>query len=324
MSGDGNGRSQSNDALLGELFEFCGSESLSEDGLRAIIERHGAAPNINDININNYAFFHEVCINERVTEGILRYLLEYFPNAVRAIAEEGQLPLHITCINFNVTLGMAQLLIDAFPDSLRHENKKGHTPLHVLCHNEHLDEGIKLRVLKLLLERCQESVRADTSEDLPIHIAAMSQSPEFCRVLIEAYPGSEQIIGSNGILPFHLACISNTVAAVKYLYQLYPESINVANSKGVYPIHFAIMGLRIRRLPKEGTKVMKFLLEFNPEDALSSTGHTPLHFACLDKNVTLNTVRLLTDAFPESLRHEDDKGHMPLTYASTILFWMTR
>ena len=83
--------------LLEELSEFCRSDSLSEDGLRGIIERHRITALNN--NITNYKFFHLACYNERLTEGVLRYLLEYFPNAVRATGEEGQLPLHNICRN---------------------------------------------------------------------------------------------------------------------------------------------------------------------------------------------------------------------------------
>jgi hypothetical protein len=36
---------------------------------------------------------------------------------------------------------------------------------------------------------------------LPIHHACTSHSPEFCRVLIEAYPGSERITDVDAILP---------------------------------------------------------------------------------------------------------------------------
>ena len=88
MSERGNNNSQSNDdTLLEELSQFCGSESLSKDGLREIIEKHGCAPN--DPNINNYDFFHWACCNERLTKGILRYLLKYFPVAVRHADERG-------------------------------------------------------------------------------------------------------------------------------------------------------------------------------------------------------------------------------------------
>src|SRR6056300_1652927 len=120
-----------NKLLEEELTEFCRSDSLSLDGLCEIIE-HGCTPN-NDPNINNYEFFHEACDNEKVTEGILRCLLEYFPTDVRDDEEEGNLPLHLICHNKNVTLGMVQLLVDAFPDSLHHEdNNGGWMPLHVL------------------------------------------------------------------------------------------------------------------------------------------------------------------------------------------------
>jgi len=222
-----------NSKLLEEaLTEFCQSDSLSLDGLREIIERHNAAPlpnNNNNNEIDNYYdFFHDACYNEKVTEGIIRYLLEYFPNAVRAIGEEGRLPLHVICRNKNVTLGMVQLLVDAFPDSLHHEIKNGCMPIHQLCRNNDLDDGEGgLKILELLIMRYPESVRRTATQSgmFPLHFAARHQSPEFCRLLIEAYPGSERMTMGNGALPFHRACAWNTVATAKYLYQLYPESI---------------------------------------------------------------------------------------------------
>ncbi len=101
MSDRGISSSQSNDALLKDLSEFCRSESLSEDGLREIIGRHNCANN-NDQNIDYYQFFRRACRNERVTEEILRYFLEYFPNAARHANKTGRLPLHLICGNKNV------------------------------------------------------------------------------------------------------------------------------------------------------------------------------------------------------------------------------
>ena len=83
--------------LLTELSDFCKSDSLSEGGLREIIQRHNWTPNReiierhdapdnDDPSINDdHAFFLEVCRNEKVTEGILRYLLENFPGAATFI-----------------------------------------------------------------------------------------------------------------------------------------------------------------------------------------------------------------------------------------------
>ena len=312
MSGAGNNSSQSVGALLENLVEICRSDYLSEKGLREIIGLHGCAPN-NDSNIN-YEFFLEACGNERVTEKILRFLLKYFPNAARAIEEEdGFTSLHIICENKHVTLGMVQLLIDAFPESVRHESKDRCMPIHRLCNNEDLDEEIGLEISKLLLEKCPESVKQTTTTygTIPIHLAAMRQSPEICRILIEEYPGSERIRPKCGTLPFHAACQCNTVATAKYLHQLYPESINVANNNGHYPIHCTIRGLKNRSNPNDGIEVVKFLLKCNPH-LLSSSGKTPLHVICGNKFVTLNIVQLLIDAFPDSVRHEDNKGRMPL------------
>jgi ankyrin repeat protein len=131
--------------MFENLIEFCRSESLSEKGLREIIGLHDFN---NDPNIKSYRFFRSACHNERVTEGVLRYLLKYFPAAVRHTDSDENLPLHYLCNNKNVTLGMVQLLIDAFPESLRHEDDTGWLPLHELCNNENLNEEVGLEILK--------------------------------------------------------------------------------------------------------------------------------------------------------------------------------
>ncbi len=316
MSGDGNSSNQSLGALLEELSECCRSESLSEDGLREIIERHNWAPINNDPNITNYKFFHWACYNERVTEGILRCLLEYFPNAVRHAGEGGTLPLHTMLVrNKNVTLNMVQLLIDAYPDSLSHESNSGRVPLHSLCYNNQ-NVDVVLDVLKLLVERCPESVRHVTRDGmLPIHIAAMKQSSEFCRVLIEAYPGSEQITRDRGMLPFHLACSRNNVATVKYLYQLYPESINVADNNGMQPIYHVMMGIHLREDdPANIIEVAQFLLDCNPNVAQQKTrdklplrwfyGYALQMFSnenTRQLNACLRIVQILYDVYPEAI-----------------------
>jgi ankyrin repeat protein len=332
MSGAGNNSSQSVGALLKELSECCRSEFLSEDGLRAIIERHNnchAAPKFDDPS-HKYIFFYQACFNEKVTEGILRYLLECFPNAIRFIPDYdffskacrnqsvtegilrclleyfpkavrytdilgGELPLHYICLNINVTLVMVQLLIDAFPESLRQENDKGRIPLHKLCLNNNLDDDdVGLGILKLLLERCPESLRHTSNRgSLPIHAAAMNQSLEFCRLLIEAYPGSERITNEYGVLPFHFACALNTVATAKYLYQLYSESIHVADNDGRYPIHFAIKGLKRRKgNPETAIEMVQFLLDCDPDVVLQKhQGAFPLYWVCVWA-IDANTVRL--------------------------------
>eukprot|EP00984_Skeletonema_dohrnii_P023520 scaffold12609_cov132-Skeletonema_dohrnii-CCMP3373.AAC.5 len=92
---DNNNSSQSDESILAkELYELCSSDSLSEDGLREIIERYGLNDNR---HVSDYSFFIAACANERVTEGMIRCLLEYFPAAAMATDETGWMPLHYTC-----------------------------------------------------------------------------------------------------------------------------------------------------------------------------------------------------------------------------------
>lgn len=217
---------QSTEALLEELSDFC-SGFPSENGLREIIERYGCAPNPRIYCFyDNYKFFFEACCNKKVTEEILRLLLEYFPDAVRPVSRlGGATPLHWMCTNKTITLGMVQLLIYAYPESLRRGDNHGNMPLYFLCFNKSLNEEVGLEILNYFIERCPESVRhADNSGNLSIHAAAMCQSPEFCRLLVEAYPGSERITNDRGLLPFHRACQENNVATAKYFLNFTPKA----------------------------------------------------------------------------------------------------
>jgi ankyrin repeat protein len=308
------------EALMVEIAEFCQSEyDLSEEGLREIVERHRLSPNNNHIYID-YKFFFEACKNERVTEGIIRCLLEYFPAAANAIDNNGQTPLHKALRNKNVTFNIVQLLIDAAPDSIHRVDNDAWMPLHCLCNNKKVDEIIAIEVLKLLIERCPEALRhPDDDRDLPIHSASLAaRSPEFCRLLIEAYPGSEQIANVNGVLPLHCACFVGAAATVEYLYKLYPDAINHATTPLGYPIQYAIEGLRLRDDPTAAVVIVKFLLDCDPNVKLQKyRGIMPLfHLACRqeynDSNIeaAFGVVMVIYDAHPEAIENNEITSHI--------------
>ena len=266
------------------------------------------------------------CGNERVTEGIIRYLLHNFPDASTFINRNWvdfynghYTALHFMCQNKNATLNMVQLLLDAFPESVRHEAKTGYMPLHYLCCNEidylfdevpgYWDE-VAIDVLKLLIEKCPESVRHVAGGELPIHSAARYQSPEFCRILIEAYPESERMANNKGALPFLLACGFNSHATAEYLYKLYPESINMATTCGLYPITCVIECLTWKN-PAKAIELVRFLLDCSPDVVLQAAdGILPIHRICTlaNENTTptklnayLKVLQLLYDAHPEAI-----------------------
>ena len=256
-----------------DLLEYCESDTISEEGIHEIIQSHKESTPDDNHEVSDYEFFHWACRNEKVTEGKIQRLLEYFPAAVNYPDSGCRLPLHSACENKHVSIGIIRQLIDAAPNSVRHTDNFGYMPLHCLCYNKGLNETTATEILKLLLEKYPESVRharrdylISNDSHLPIHIAAaMMNSPAFCRVLIEAYPGSERIATNvMGALPIHRACMYNTVETVEYLYNLYPDAINCA-SQGWYPIHFALKSVTQRPAnPESAVDIVKFLLDCDP------------------------------------------------------------
>ena len=319
----------STDKLLDELYDLSqSSEPLpSVDGLGEIIESYGCKQNSN-IHSEDCVFFIEFCCNPFVTEGILRCLLGYFPSAASAVSSIGITPLQMLCFNENATLNMVQLVVDACPESLDRGDNDGFTPLHFLCNNKDLEDTTALDILAFYLERCPEAAqRVDEGGRLPIHVACRGlgcKSFEFCRMLIEAYPGSERIAASGAYgLPIHGACRWNTVALAEYLYKLYPESLNVPNFDGVYPIHCAIEGLTFRADPDSDSAVemVQFLLDCDPNVASQKFGwNLPFFWVCTQitrewdgvmewgsrVNAALKVLQLLYDAHPEAIFEDED------------------
>jgi hypothetical protein len=125
------------------------------------------------------------------------------------------------------------------------------------------------------------SIMKQKMDDIPCE----SRSLEFCRVLIEKYPGSEQIANSNGAWPLHCACLNGTVAVVEYLYKLYPSAINHATTEGHFPIHYAIAGTKCRVNPAAAVDVVNSLLDCDPNVKLQKYQGRQLllHFACVEE-----------------------------------------
>eukprot|EP00984_Skeletonema_dohrnii_P008975 scaffold3366_cov129-Skeletonema_dohrnii-CCMP3373.AAC.4 len=217
------------------------------------------------------------------------------------------------------TVNIIQLLVDAAPDSVRSVDEGGEMPLHDLCMNEELDETVAMKILELLIEKCPEAIRHSNNNGLlPIHRAAR-RSPQFCRLLIEAYPGSERITDVEGKLPFHWACVYNTLATVEYFYKLYPDAI-YHTSRGGYPIHAAILRVikkRKRASPLDSVDIVKFLLECDPNVTLQKVDGVPLlYFTCQrdynDSNIhaALEVIQAIYDAHPEAIEDNAIASHI--------------
>jgi ankyrin repeat protein len=271
---------------------------------------------------------HFLCCNENLDASIkldiLGLVVEVCSEAAQHADDDGYTLLHVICNNKNTTLGMVQLLIDAYPESIDRANNAGGTPLRFLCANNEIEDNTAVGILGLLLERCPEAARrAETSGALPIHVACGVgfKSPEFCRMLIEAYPGSERI-AAMGVLPLHIACTLGSVAVAEYLLKLYPESINVADSDGAYPIHKAIIRVN-SETPTIASEMVQMLLNCDPNVASQKPRgrgeFTPLYLVCSIStlfrgddgvatsrvNAAFKIAQLLYDAYPEAIENNN-------------------
>ena len=104
-----------NELMANELLSFCESDAISEEGIHEIIQSHKESTSGNNYDMCDYVFFHQACYNEKVTEGIIQCLLEYFPAAANDADTFGRLPLHYACENSKVSFGIIRQLIDADP-----------------------------------------------------------------------------------------------------------------------------------------------------------------------------------------------------------------
>eukprot|EP00986_Skeletonema_menzelii_P007999 scaffold3240_cov155-Skeletonema_menzelii.AAC.3 len=262
------------------------------------------------------------CTNEKVTEGIIQCLLDYFPDAVNDVDGNGLLPLHFACENSSVSLDIIQLLIDAAPDTLRSQDNYGRLPLHCcLCGNTDLLGEKKMSdILKLLLEKHPESIRhADDNGQLPLHYACHNNKVAIIELLIDAAPDSVRCGDKDGNLPLHRLCIDtdlDEMAAIqisKLLLEMHPESIRHAdNNDGNLPIHIAAGRTK-------SSEFFRLLIEAYPgsERIAGQIGMLPFHYACIYNTVAI--VAYLHERYPDAINHAIHKSLPFLEFVRSAL-----
>jgi ankyrin repeat protein len=355
---EGGNRSQQLAAVMleDELKKYCRSDSLSEGGLRELIARHGLTQNNQNRLSNYFSVFYEACNNERVTEGIIQLLLDYFPHT----ASDGPSLLHeLLCCHKNPTFSFIQLIVDADPDSVRSVDGANCTPLHYLCGHVCVDEATALEILNLLIDKYPEAARhADDLGCLPIHDACQWRSGEFCQVLIDEAPDSVSIVDSEGCTPLHYLCKNRVRSGelCQILINTAPDSVRIVDSKGWAPLHHLCVSVSNHVDDDETMQVLNLLIDKYQEAAghadnegslpihlasqlrsgefcqilinaapdsvsiVDSEGCMPLHYLCendqVDDTAATQVLKLLIDKYPEAIRHANNRGSLPIHLAS--------
>jgi len=234
---------------------------------------------------------------------VVRYLVHAKPSSIRMIDERDRIPLHSACTNRNANYATVKFLIDYWPESTHQRDENGNHPIHSLCGNVELDHGVSMEILALLIQVDWESVKYENDVGFfPIHLAAKNgKPPDFCEVLVNAYPESVKMTSDDGSLPLHMACGGGCLDTTMYLAELNPRGLDVKAAGGMLPIHVASNG-------KANFEIIEYLLQRDPDCASKSTdgAELPFHMACKSES-NIDTVRLLFDTYPEALILEDDE-----------------
>ena len=104
---------------------MCASDALSLAALQLHKLLLGKDKEDFIVSYYEYPFFHQACMNEKVTLEIIEYLLSIFPQVgylkTNECCPDGETdPLHVCCYNELCPNEVIGLLIEKYPDALSH------------------------------------------------------------------------------------------------------------------------------------------------------------------------------------------------------------
>jgi Ankyrin repeats (3 copies) len=175
--------------------------------------------------------------------GLLQFLAEAFPPALRARDADGRLPLHrcVTCASSR--LDEVQFVGRAFSGAFGEKDANGWLPLH------HAAAHTSAGVVRYLADEWMQGLLEPTNDGrLPLHVAAQHIASRLGVILVLAHaePRALQIQSGDGSLPLHLAAASpsgespkEVVATIERLAHGWPQALDVCDGRGMRPVHVA-------------------------------------------------------------------------------------
>ena len=157
-----------------------------------------------------------------------------------------------------------------------------------------------------------------SSTILPLHQACVFHPPKIAlERIIRAYPHATMCKESGyGRVPLHIACHSSaSMEAIRALLQQCPTSSFEQDNLGRVPLHYALSNGSTVELVREllvsaseagGTQGLVGCVS-----AEDFNGWLPLHVAC-HMCATINTLRILVQAFPDGVNKTTKKGSTPI------------
>lgn len=137
---------------------------------------------------------------------------------------------------------------------------------------------------------------------------------EVVAYLTRKYPGASKKPDKRGMLPLHIACDSDigidspNPSVVEVLAEAYPEACLTKCGNGATPLAICI----VRKAP---IAVLSALIKVCPEAlaVADRRNQIPLHSA-LVANLSLDTIILLAETYPNGLHTENEDNETPYQY----------
>eukprot|EP00934_Nitzschia_sp_Nitz4_P003563 Nitzschia sp. Nitz4//scaffold58_size112336//89721//91866//NITZ4_004046-RA/size112336-augustus-gene-0.13-mRNA-1//1//CDS//3329555028//3553//frame0 len=323
----------------------------SRGGSVCTVESSGSTTPIKptvSVSMGNNIFVSEK--REEWAVRVLNALLDAYPRGIRMDSEGGRLPLHTACAG-RATPRVVSTLITAYPAAARHRNKDGFLPLHLSAHWGISHPNVAVALLKAYpdatfgrnrWERTPlEEALCMAGENGRPHQAALVRAlrkhPSYWTRPMDFMEETSPRKGSKQIVDTDETLASFDDDSTEGDYRGFAENTGTKGRLTVFgrgkngaveAISPVTLGLQTL-IKNQQWEVVLARLEMNPEDAeqelvvttrggfTSTTGFTPLHYAC-ERKPPIAVVDALISACPQAVSTRAmPGGALPLHAACT-------
>ncbi|GAX16162.1 hypothetical protein FisN_3Hh357 [Fistulifera solaris] len=289
-------------------------EELSENVFTKVgTEALSSCKNMKGLNLLHIA------IANQVHRGVLSQLLRLAPACAMDADNRGMIPLHYIAGAPLIAASFIEELIKAYPDSISQQDKNGDTPLHLQLvsstqrQNANDDQNL-IDVTEFLLGEKEELEHGDKSvsspmltqnkEGLtPLHVCALFGVPSvLTKILLESslVNESDSLKTDDGSCALHLACRSEQVSEMVDFIQFLSSktgACSIVDNEGRTPLVVAVQNSDV------SVDVVKVLCRAYPESLTTSrNGMIALHHALnMGPDANAGVVKALLKAAPKTI-----------------------
>ena len=222
--------------------------------------------------------------------GIIQKLIKYAPEALQMSDVSDRLPIHTACGRSN-SCDVIQTLVKGYPESIKVTDSSGCLPLHHAIRSQ-----ASWKIVSFLIDCFPEGV--GESHLIPFYEGNLYPNERQTRpplYFLKIYKYAEKK-DRKGMLLLHRACKMNEFSAdlVCVLDEAYPESWTIPDNYGKTPKQYLIESAS--RKDERGMLLLH---------------RQAVHF----KGLSVKSLNMLFDAYPEAIRMQDDSGLLPIHHA---------